>query len=120
MQVARRVERAEEHVEGCVVAPLVGQDLGLRQVSDELASTKGRMDERGTSMTDTSPLIKIKSALSRLKDERKSMDVRIGVVTHTLVAKKLKHDQHTKNEAARPKNTHVAADDAGFDDEMED
>jgi estrogen-related receptor beta like 1 len=92
----------------------------LRQVSDELASTKGRMDERGTSMTDTSPLIKIKSALSRLKDERKSMDVRIGVVTHTLVAKKLKHDQHTKNEAARPKNTHVAADDAGFDDDMED
>lgn len=92
----------------------------LQQVSDELAATKGRMDERGTSMTDTSPLIKIKSALSRLKDERKEMDVRIGIVTHTLVAKKIKNDQHTKSEAARPKNTHVAAETPNFDDDMED
>ena len=77
----------------------------LSQVSDELASIKGRMDERGNSMTDTSPLIKIKSALSRLKDERKSMDIRIGVATHTLVAKKLEGDKHTKREASKPKNT---------------
>jgi len=76
----------------------------LSQVSDELAGIKGRMDERGNSMTDTSPLIKIKSALGRLKDERKAMDIRIGVVTNTLVAKKLKSDQFTKREAARPKN----------------
>jgi len=79
----------------------------LSQVSDELAGVKGRMDERGANMTDTSPLIKIKSALQRIKEERKAMDIRIGVVTHTLVAKKLKADQHTKREAALPKNTHV-------------
>ena len=78
------------------------------------------MDERGGAMTDTSPLIKIKSALARIKEERKSMDVRIGVVTHTLVAKKLKHDQHTKREAAIPKNTHVAAEDNAFDDDLDD
>ena len=76
----------------------------LSQVSDELGAIKGRMDERGNSMTDTSPLIKIKSALQRLKEERKAMDVRIGVATHTLVAKKLKSDQDTKRAAARPKN----------------
>jgi estrogen-related receptor beta like 1 len=79
----------------------------LSQVTDELASIKGKMDERGGAMTDTSPLIKIKSALQRLKEERKAMDIRIGVVTHTLVAKKLKHDQHTKREAAMPKNAHL-------------
>jgi estrogen-related receptor beta like 1 len=79
----------------------------LQQVTDELAAIKGRMDERGTSMTDTSPLIKIKSALSRLKEERKQMDIRLGVVTHTLVAKRLKQDQHTKREAALPKSTHL-------------
>ena len=78
------------------------------------------MDVRGTSMTDTSPLIKIKSALSRLKEERKSMDVRIGVVTHTLVAKKLKADQHTKREAAMPKNTHLQQENDGFDDDLDD
>ena len=79
----------------------------LSQVSDELGSIKSKMDERGGAMTDTSPLIKIKSALARLKEERKQMDVRIGVVTHTLVAKKLKHDQMTKRDAAMPKNTHM-------------
>ena len=46
----------------------------LSQVSDELSGVKGKMDERGANMTDTSPLIKIKSALQRLKDERKKMD----------------------------------------------
>jgi len=91
----------------------------LSQVSDELSGMKGRMDERGQNMTDTSPLIKIKSALQRIKEERKSMDVRIGVVTHTLVAKKLKADQHTKREAALPKNTHVGKE-ADFDDDLED
>merc|ERR1719263_1722203 len=82
----------------------------LSQVSDELSGVKGRMDERGQNMTDTSPLIKIKSALQRIKEERKQMDVRIGVVTHTLVAKKLKADLYTKKEAAMPKNAHVQRD----------
>merc|ERR1712070_1274210 len=90
----------------------------LSQVTDELSTMKSRMDERGVNMTDTSPLIKIKSALQRIKEERKAMDARIGVVTHTLVAKKLKADQHTKKEAAMPKNTHVQRD-TTFDDDME-
>jgi len=89
----------------------------LSQVTDELAAIRSKMDERGSSMTDTSPLIKIKSALSRLKEERKQMDVRIGVVTHTLVAKKLKRDLHTKREAAMPKNKHVQQDNDALDDD---
>jgi hypothetical protein len=48
------------------------------------------------------------------------MDVRIGVVTHTLVAKKLKRDMHTKREAAMPKNTHVQQEDAYEDDDLDD
>ena len=88
----------------------------LSQVSDELAGTKGQMDERGNSMTDTSPLIKIKTALTRLKDERKAMDIRIGVVTHTLIAKKLKNDQFTKREAQKPKSSVLANEDYGEDD----
>jgi len=94
----------------------------LSQVSDELSSIKGRMDERGNSMTDTSPLIKIKSALSRLKDERKAMEIRIGVVTNTLVAKKLKSDQFTKREAQRPKNSAAqsAAADSYPEDDLDD
>merc|ERR1712216_525786 len=79
----------------------------LASVSDELQRIKSRMDERGNSMTDTSPLIKIKSALSQLKTEAKHMDIRIGVVTHTLISKKLKADVAVKDEAKMPKNSHV-------------
>ncbi len=38
------------------------------------------MDERGTSMTDAQPLVKIKQSLTKLKSEIADMDLRIGVV----------------------------------------
>jgi estrogen-related receptor beta like 1 len=88
-------------------------------VSDELENVKSRMDERGNSMTDTSPLIKIKSALTQLRSEAKTMEIRIGVVNHTLVAKKLKSDSATKAEASVPKNKHIEHE-AYLDDDMED
>ena len=39
------------------------------------------MDEKGTSMTDAGPLVKIKQSLTRLKSECTQMEVRIGVVS---------------------------------------
>ncbi len=51
---------------------------------------QGQMDSRGSSMTDTSPLMKIKEALASLRTEVKSMELRIGVVGHTLMQSKLK------------------------------
>ena len=51
---------------------------------------------------------------------RPQMDIRIGVVTHTLVAKKLKQDQFTKAEAALPKNNHITKDESYLDDDLED
>lgn len=39
------------------------------------------MDERGTSMTDAGPLVKIKKSLTKLKSEIRDMDLRIGVVS---------------------------------------
>jgi len=61
----------------------------LATVTEELQGIKGRMDERGSAMTDTSPVVKIKTALSKIKQEARSMEVRIGVVSHTLVLKRL-------------------------------
>ncbi len=91
----------------------------LSSVSDELGKIKGKMDERGNSMTDTSPLIKIKSALTQLRAESKQIDIRIGVATHSLVAKKLKSDASTKREAAIPKNTHLQDENFVDDDEVD-
>eukprot|EP00126_Sphaerothecum_destruens_P009612 Sdes_comp20550_c0_seq10m15305 len=61
----------------------------LARISEELDSVKSQMDERGTSMTDASPLVKIKQALSKLKTEIVQMNLRIGVVEHTLLSSKL-------------------------------
>ena len=53
----------------------------LAQITEELERVKGEMDQRGTSMTDAAPLVKIKQALTRLKAESTQMDIRIGVVS---------------------------------------
>lgn len=63
----------------------------LSSVVDMLEEIKGQMDERGNDMTDTSPLVKIKQGLSKLKQEIKTMDLRIGVVGHTLMQAKIRH-----------------------------
>jgi hypothetical protein len=41
-------------------------------------------------MTDTSPLVKIKAALGDLKSEIKAMELRIGVVGHTIMQSKIR------------------------------
>lgn len=52
------------------------------QVTEELEGVKAEMDEKGTSMTDAGPLVRVKQALTRLKTECTQMDVRIGVVSN--------------------------------------
>ena len=53
------------------------------QVTEELEGVKAEMDEKGTSMTDAGPLVRVKQALTRLKTECTQMDIRIGVVSKT-------------------------------------
>lgn len=46
----------------------------LAQITDELDTVKTQMDERGTSMTDAGPLVKIKQALTQLRTETVSSE----------------------------------------------
>lgn len=46
-----------------------------------MEAIKGEMDEKGTSMTDAGPLVKIKQSLTRLKTESRQMEVHMGVVS---------------------------------------
>lgn len=57
----------------------------LAALNDRLDEVKSEMDGRGSSMVDTSPLAKIKKSLKKLKDEIMNMELRIGVVGHTLM-----------------------------------
>ncbi|XP_043546165.1 intraflagellar transport protein 57 homolog isoform X2 [Chiloscyllium punctatum] len=75
----------------------------LSEISEELEKVKQDMEEKGSSMTDGAPLVKIKQALTKLKQEITQMDIRIGVVEHTLLQAKLKEksnmtrDMHATN-----------------------
>ena len=48
------------------------------------------MEERGSSMTDGSPLVNIRKNLSRVRQEILGMDVRIGVLEHTVMQARLR------------------------------
>ncbi|XP_073162499.1 intraflagellar transport protein 57 homolog isoform X4 [Lepidochelys kempii] len=62
----------------------------LSEITEVLEKVKQEMEEKGSSMTDGAPLVKIKQALTKLKQETVQMDIRIGVVEHTLLQSKLK------------------------------
>lgn len=74
----------------------------LTDVTEQLATIKARMDERGSAMTDTSPVVNIKTALQKLKKETRDMEVRIGVVSHTLTLKQLGSSSMTARTALQP------------------
>ncbi|XP_053696550.1 intraflagellar transport protein 57 homolog [Sabethes cyaneus] len=56
----------------------------LSKITNELENIKVQMEQRGNSMTDGSPLINIKKAIFRIKEEICDMDIKIGVMEHTL------------------------------------
>ncbi|KAH9504789.1 Intraflagellar transport protein 57 [Bulinus truncatus] len=62
----------------------------LAEITEELEKIKQEMDERGSSMTDGAPLVKIKQSIQTLKKENTQMDIRAGVVEHILLQAKLK------------------------------
>ncbi|RVE61286.1 hypothetical protein OJAV_G00169070 [Oryzias javanicus] len=75
----------------------------LAEISEELEKVKQEMEEKGSSMSDAAPVVKIKQSLTKLKQEILQIDVRIGVVEHTLLQAKLKEksnmtrDMHATN-----------------------
>ncbi|KND00465.1 uncharacterized protein SPPG_04781 [Spizellomyces punctatus DAOM BR117] len=62
----------------------------LSRISEELDSVKSQMDDIGSGMTDSKPLVAIKQGVAKLKAEIKQMDLRVGVIQHTLLHAKLK------------------------------
>jgi estrogen-related receptor beta like 1 len=62
----------------------------LANVTEQLEEVRGQMDDRGSSMTDTTPVVRIRNALAKIKEEVKTMELRIGVVSHTLMQSKMK------------------------------
>ncbi|KAG7325656.1 hypothetical protein KOW79_010581 [Hemibagrus wyckioides] len=62
----------------------------IAEINEELEKVKQEMDEKGSSMSDGVPVVKIRQSLTKLKQEIQEMDVRLGVVEQTLLQAKLK------------------------------
>lgn len=58
-------------------------------IADEIEEVNEKLAEKGASVSDTSPLVKIKTALQALRLEMKSLDVRIGVLSQQAMAMQL-------------------------------
>lgn len=69
-------------------------DDNLSRLTNELENVKIQMEQRGNSMTDGSPLISIKKAVIILKEEIADMDVKIGVMGHTMTNDVIRKQSH--------------------------
>ena len=65
----------------------------LQEINDRLTDVQGKTDNIGKGFSDTSPLQKIKKAIAQIKSDIKNVDIRIGVVTNTLMQCKLKKER---------------------------
>lgn len=62
----------------------------LYEINERLTHITKKMDDAGQNISNTQPLIKIKKAMNKVKADIKSIDIRIGVVSNTLLQCKLK------------------------------
>ncbi|XP_074038056.1 intraflagellar transport 57 [Leptinotarsa decemlineata] len=70
----------------------------LYKLTDRLETVKQQMEERGSSMTDGTPLVNIKKAVAKVKAEITEMDVRIGVLECVLLQMKISEEKQIENE----------------------
>lgn len=81
----------------------------LAQLSEEVERVKQEMEQRGSSMTDGSPVVHIKQAIQRLKAENVAMEIRTGVLEHTLLRLHLRaREESQKPLFMRPLGTLLA------------
>ncbi|KAI8469952.1 MAG: intra-flagellar transport protein 57-domain-containing protein [Monoraphidium minutum] len=98
---AARRALAEAQDEAAARADAVGAADGeLHRLGAALEEAKGALDARGSSLSDASPLVRIKAAIEALRGELGGMEVRIGVVGHTLAQLSLSDKQAAARDAA--------------------
>ena len=62
----------------------------LQEVNERLANVTRKVEETGKQFSDNTPVVQIKKSIAQVKNDIKSIDIRIGVVSNTLLQLKLK------------------------------
>lgn len=73
----------------------------LSVLTDRLEMVKQQMEERGSSMTDGTPLVNIKRAIAKVRGEVSEMDVRIGVLECVVLQSKLQEKKMLEEDLSR-------------------
>ncbi|WIA17771.1 hypothetical protein OEZ85_009284 [Tetradesmus obliquus] len=73
----------------------------LHRLASALQDAKQQLDSRGSNLSDTSPLVRLKAAMANLKAELRQMELRIGVVSHQVVSLSLRDKQAALVDAAK-------------------
>merc|ERR1712037_542825 len=71
----------------------------LALITDKLEDVQSRQEEKGSSMTNTGPLVRMKKAIQQLREDRNQMELRIGVVSHTLMMSEMRQKNRDDNDS---------------------
>jgi hypothetical protein len=80
----------------------------LTEISEKAGELKDTLESKDSGIHDSSPLVRMKAALQNIKSEVYSFDLRVGVISNTLLASRIhnitrrktgqkKHKKHWKN-----------------------
>jgi estrogen-related receptor beta like 1 len=73
----------------------------LSEVSEKLEDLKDTFESKDSGIHDTSPLVRIKAALQQVKAEVMTFDLRIGVVSQSLLAARIQVANRRRVSAAQ-------------------
>jgi estrogen-related receptor beta like 1 len=93
----------------------------LAEMTHRLEDIKQTLDTKGETMSDASPLVVIRHALTQLKSELAEMDIATGILQSRLVNAQLSQGTRAAKTAAKSTRTRVGngdfdEDEGGFDD----
>lgn len=73
----------------------------LSELSERLDDLKESLESKDSGINDTSPMVRIKAALQQIKSEIHGFDLRIGVVSHSLLAARVSSTSRRRDGAAQ-------------------
>ncbi|KAA6403186.1 MAG: putative Intraflagellar transport protein 57 [Streblomastix strix] len=94
----------------------------LAETTDEVEQIKTEMENYGESVSNTKPLMRLKQSQSKLQDELKQINVRVGTLQHYLLQTQITELEEKKTTQGQPGGersiaSHVAQSDEADDEE---
>jgi len=97
------------------VAELTAQ---LAKESETLEGLKTQMDEFGSNLSDTTPLIKLRQSYKALKSEIRQMNLRTGVLQNSLVMARIADSERDhRQDPRRRRDEEVSEEDEGEEED---